>query len=86
MLGRFTMPDGTARSLAEATRRPSEPEGTKSVWYRGWECGYDADAGFWTKEGWRAYKGGVDIGAPQASAPSWPELLEAIDDEEDDQL
>jgi hypothetical protein len=41
--------------------RPSEPEIGHDVWYRGWECGYNFNAALWCAEGWRAYKGGVDM-------------------------
>lgn len=72
-----------ARSFA-ANERPDEPKLGTNVWYRGWECGYDDMRGFWTPEGYAAYKGGVDLDAPQAHGKTWAELLEAIDDEEDD--
>lgn len=82
--GRFIMADGTARPLASASRRPPEPSGSELRWYRGWECGYDSMAAFWTPEGWSAYKGGCDLDAPHITAATWNELLDAIDEEEDD--
>ncbi len=63
--------------------RPIEPKGAViSVWYRGWEVGYDDMAGQWSSEGWRAYKGGCDLDAPQVSAATYDGVLDAIDDEE----
>ena len=61
---------------------PTEPEIGHTVWYRGWEIGYDVDASLWGCEGWRADKGGCDIDAPHASARTFPELIEEIDAEE----
>lgn len=69
-----------------AEARPAPPGfNSQEVWYRGWECGYDAEAGNWLGEPWRAYKGGCDLGARQASARSWEGLLDEIDAEEDEQ-
>lgn len=70
-------------------REPSPPEpstapGTPAVWYRGWECSWNGDAHFWTSEGWDAYKGGCDLGAPRISAKTWGALLDEIDDAEGD--
>jgi len=62
--------------------RPDEPSKSDAVWYRGWECAYDADAAYWGAEGWRAYKGGCDLGAPQAGGRTWSDLLDDIDAEE----
>lgn len=66
------------------TVRPTEPEGEASVFYRGWEAGYEDMASRWSAEGYRAYKGGCDLDAPTVSAPSWDALLDAIDEHEDD--
>ena len=72
------------KCVTHEKQRPPEP-GPRSVeWYRGWECGYDSDAAFWTKHGWRAYKGGVDIDVPTVDGATWPELLDEIDAEEDE--
>jgi hypothetical protein len=62
--------------------RPTEPPHGEDVWYRGWECGYDATAAFWGAEPWRAYKGGCDLDAPQTSGRTWSDLLDEIDAEE----
>lgn len=62
--------------------RPAEPEVGHDVWYRGWECSYDVEAALWGAEGWRAYKGGADIDAPNTSARTFSELLDDIDAEE----
>jgi hypothetical protein len=65
------------------SERPTEPtEG--SVWYRGWECGYEPERGNWTGEGYTAYKGGCDLDAKQAHGATWAALLEHVDDEEDE--
>lgn len=61
------------------TSTPAEPERGKDVWYRGWECGHDADAAYWGAEAWRAYKGGADLDAPHTSARTFPDLLTEID-------
>ena len=81
----------TMQSILEAhgapSARPDEPPkafGTPAVWYRGWECGYDSDAAAWGFEGWHAYKGGCDLGAPCATGRTWPDLLDEIDAEEDE--
>lgn len=65
-----------------AQSRPAEPAGNADVWYRGWECGFDAEAAKWVGDPWRGYKGGCDLDAPQVSAKSWPELLNEIDEQE----
>ena len=62
--------------------RPEEPPHETEVWYRGWECGYDATAAFWGAEGWRAAKGGWDLDCQQTSGRTWTELLDEIDAEE----
>lgn len=69
---------------------PPTPAGTRPVapnagvtWYRGWECIWDEQADSWVAEGWRAYKGGVDLDAPTASAKTWEALLDEIDAEEE---
>ena len=61
---------------------PAEPGHTDVVWYRGWECGYDGDAAFWTSEPWRAAKGGWDLDCRQTSGRTWSDLLDEIDAEE----
>jgi hypothetical protein len=74
-----------AEAMGEPNRcdaKPAEPKHGVNVWYRGWECGYDSDRGFWTPEGYAAYKGGCDLDTPQVHGKTWAELLEAIDDEE----
>ena len=63
--------------------RPNEPNGEDSVWYRGWEAGWEELMEYWTGEGYRAYKGGADLDAPSVTAATWDGLLDAIDDEED---
>lgn len=62
--------------------RPPEPPHLETVMYRGWEVTYDADAAYWSKCGWRAYKGGVDLDAPHVDAATYSECLDAIDEEE----
>jgi hypothetical protein len=76
-----------ASAMGEPNRcdaKPGEPSSGESVWYRGWEAGYEPERGNWTGEGYVAYKGGCDEGAPQAHGATWAALLEAIDDEEDE--
>lgn len=63
--------------------RPSQPEGETLVWYRGWEAGYDWQHEHYTGEGYVAYKGGCDLGAPKLSAGLWEDLLTEIDDNEE---
>lgn len=77
--------DQAAAYCAEPVEaRPAAPSGTDNVWYRGWEVGYDADADFWSNEGWIAYKGGCDLGAPEVRSATYEACLDLIDDEEDD--
>ena len=64
--------------------RPEEPEGENVVWYRGWEAGWEYQLEFWSGQGYRAYKGGADIGAPSVSTGTWNDLLDMIDEEEDE--
>jgi hypothetical protein len=64
--------------------RPPEPQGDDVVWYRGWEVGFDGMAHDYGGEGWRAYKGGCDLDAPQVSARTYDACLDEIDSEEDD--
>lgn len=63
---------------------PAEPKNGKTIWYRGWECGFHHEAASWGAEGWCAYKGGADIDAPTCSACTWEGLLSEIDDAEDE--
>ncbi|MEB3067278.1 hypothetical protein, partial [Parvimonas micra] len=63
---------------------PAEPGLHETVDYRGWECSWDATADAWGANGWRAYKGGADIGAPELNAKTWLELMRLIDEEEGD--
>jgi len=65
--------------------RPDEPDKRDQLWYRGWECGYDATAAFWGAEGWRAAKGGWDLDCRHTCGRTWSDLLDEIDAEEDDQ-
>lgn len=67
-----------------AHERPEMPEGEKTVWYRGWEAGWEHMLEFFTGEGYRAYKGGADLDAPEVRGATWTELLDNIDEEEDD--
>lgn len=66
------------------TDRPQEPKGTDSVWYRGWEAGYDDMAARYVPDYWIAYKGGCDLDAPQLSASTFIALLDEIDETETD--
>lgn len=59
--------------------RPTAPKGADSVWYRGWECGWEDMASRYGAEPWRAYKGGADLDAPQTSGATWKALLDEID-------
>lgn len=63
---------------------PPEPAPGESVVYRGWKAALDYDAQFWTQMGWRAYRGGVDLDAPEVSANTWIALLDEIDAVEDE--
>lgn len=63
--------------------KPLQPTDGKPVWYRGWEVCWDEDADYWIGEGWRAYKGGCDLGAPLQASNDFVDLLDLIDDEED---
>lgn len=63
---------------------PPEPKAGTDVRYRGWECSYDPDRAHWTGEGYVAYKGGCDLGAPQTTGATWDALLSNVDDEEDE--
>jgi hypothetical protein len=62
--------------------RPDEPAKGTDIWYRGWECGYDATAASWGAEGWRAAKGGWDLDCRHTSGRTWSGLLDEIDAEE----
>ena len=73
---------GCCMGLSEAA--PDKPVGEANVWYRGWEVGFDSMAADWSPNGWRAYKGGCDLGAPSVEAETYRECLEAVDEEEDD--
>ena len=64
--------------------RPEAPAGCDNIWYRGWECGWNADAAYWGDEPWYAYKGGADLDAPQVTGKTWEALLDEIDAEEGD--
>lgn len=62
-------------------KRPSEPTGGDDVWYVGWECSWSDMTYDYTKEGWVAYRGGADLGAPTVTSSTWEGLLDAIDSE-----
>lgn len=62
---------------------PAEPEIGHTVWHLGWEIFFHDDAEFWTGNGWQAYKGGADIGAPNLSARTFPALIAEIQAEEE---
>jgi len=64
-----------------AAVRPTQPMGEDSLWYRGWEAGYDDMAARYVKECWIAYKGGCDLDARTITASSWNALLDEIDAE-----
>jgi hypothetical protein len=64
---------------ALAGPRPVEPTTLKPVWYKGWECGFNAENVAWGYDGWDGYYGGADPKAPCASASTWDELLDVID-------
>jgi len=64
--------------------RPIEPADEGTVTYCGWECGFNADAAYWTGEGWQAAKGGFDLDALTVTARTFNDLLTEIDDAEDD--
>lgn len=65
---------------------PDEPSAIESVWYRGWECGWNDTANAYTGEGWEAYKGGCDLDAPRINTKTWEALIDAIDEAEEDEL
>lgn len=69
--------------MSTINERPAQPNGEDTVWYRGWEAGWEEMLDFFTGEGYRAYKGGADLDAPDVRAGTWEELLDAIDEEED---
>lgn len=64
--------------------RPARPATTGTIWYRGWEIGWNEQAHFWAVAGWDAYKGGCDIDAPRVTMGNWDNCLGAIDDWEDE--
>lgn len=64
--------------------RPEVPHGEDTVFYRGWEAGWEQMLDFFTGEGYRAYKGGCDLDSQTVSAGTWSDLLDAIDEEEDE--
>jgi len=68
-----------ARALLHGSR-PVKPTEGKTVWYRGWECGFHEENARWGTDGWEAYLGGADPDAPVASAFTWEGLLDEIDD------
>lgn len=70
-------------AAARDTDRPSEPEGNNSVWYRGWEIGWEEMREHYTGSGWTAYKGGADLDARCVDAVSYSRVLDEIDEEED---
>jgi len=61
-----------------------EPEREDCVWYRGWEVSYEFASEHWTGNGWRAYKGGCDLGAREVSSGTYQGCLDEIDEAEDD--
>lgn len=78
------VPDFFHHVDAECMDWPEEPDANTTIWYRGWECGWNEEAHKWAKSGWRAYKGGADLDAPTETNSDWFELLHAIDLEEGD--
>lgn len=60
---------------------PDMPDGD-TVWYKGWECGWDDDASRYGLEPWSAYKGGADLDAPHLTGKTWFALLMEIDEYE----
>lgn len=66
-----------------AAAKPAEPSHDASVWYRGWEIGWNDMAAKWAGTGWDAYKGGCDLGAPRIQSTEWQGCLDEIDDYED---
>lgn len=78
------VPDFFDHIDVNCTDWPDEPKGGATAYYRGWEFGFDDMAAQYTREGWRAYKGGCDIDAPQLSAATLFALFAAIDGEERD--
>jgi len=59
--------------------RPAEPTTLKPVWYKGWECGFNAANVAWGWDGWDGYYGGADPDAACVSASTWDGLLDEID-------
>lgn len=71
--------------MSRPEEAPPEPtHDAKPVWYRGWEISWDAESYHWTQIGWRAYKGGCDLGAQEVSGLCYADVLDEIDAEEDD--
>lgn len=67
---------------AELRARIERPTQRETVWFLGWEIGYDSDAAYWAGLGWRAYKGGADLDASSLSSATFENLLDQIEDEE----
>ena len=77
---------GPCQCTGDPMRRPAEPDGEATVWYRGWEVSYDGQSAYAAVFGdgrWTAYKGGCDLGAPEVRASSYQACLDAIDEEEE---
>jgi hypothetical protein len=64
--------------------RPDHPGYKDHVRYRGWKIGWSHESYYWADEGWVAYKGGCDLGAPELRCATFGGMLDAIDDEEDE--
>lgn len=62
------------------TVHPAEPAPNETLWYRGWECGFESLRHAYTGSGYVAYLGGPDLDCIQVDAPTWEGLLDEIDD------
>lgn len=65
---------------------PPEPVAGQLACYRGWEVGYDPDAEYWGGIGWRGYRGGCDLDAPEVMAATFAQCLAEVDAAEEHQL
>ncbi len=64
--------------------RPAQPACDETIWYRGWEIGWNADAHLWLGDGWDAYKGGCDIDTPRITSSDFADCINEIDNWEDE--
>lgn len=63
--------------------RPAQPHPEATVWYLGWEIGWNDMAYRWANTGWDAYKGGCDPDAPRIQCDTFTDCLDEIEDYEE---